>query len=282
VRREKRTATVATAFAALAVIAALAPGPRARAEALPIFDAHIHYSHDVWDAIPPEGAIAKLRAAGITRALVSSSSDEGTQRLFAAAPDLVLPSLRPYRKRGELQSWLHDESVIPYLEQRLARHRYVAIGEFHVDGADADLPVMRRIVELAREHDLLLHAHADADAIERLFAQDPKARILWAHAGFEDGSRVLELMRKYPTLWADLSFRHEIYLNGRFLPVWRELLTEYSDRFMVGVDTYTPQRWLQINEELVWIREMLSVLPPEAAERIAYKNGEKVIAARFR
>ena len=65
-------------------------------------------------------------------------------------------------------------------------------------------------------------------------------------------------------------------------PKVAELLTEYSDRFMVGVDTYTPQRWLQINEELVWIREMLSVLPPEAAERIAYKNGEKVIAARFR
>ena len=276
-------ATLSTrAVALFAALLALMASQHARADALPIFDAHIHYSHDVWDAIPPEGAIAKLRAAGITRALVSSSSDEGTQRLYQAAPDLVLPALRPYRKRGELQSWLHDDSVIPYLEERLRRHRYVAIGEFHVDGIDADLPVVRRVVELAREHGLLLHAHANADAIERLFAHDPKARILWAHAGFEDGSRVQELMRKHATLWADLSFRHEIYLNGRFLPVWRELLTDYADRFMVGVDTYTPQRWLQINEELVWVREMLDALPREAAERIAYKNGDEVIAARFR
>ena len=40
-----------------------------------VFDAHIHYSHDVWDAIPPEDAIRRLREAGVERALVSSSSD---------------------------------------------------------------------------------------------------------------------------------------------------------------------------------------------------------------
>jgi hypothetical protein len=27
---------------------------------LPIIDAHIHYSHDVWDAIPPKDAIRRL------------------------------------------------------------------------------------------------------------------------------------------------------------------------------------------------------------------------------
>ena len=34
--------------------------------------------------------------------MVSSSSDDGTQKLYAEAPDLVLPSLRPYRSRGEI------------------------------------------------------------------------------------------------------------------------------------------------------------------------------------
>ena len=65
---------------------------------LPIFDAHIHYSHDVWDAISPQDAIRRLREAGVKRALVSSSSDEGTQRLYQADPTFVVPSLRPYRK----------------------------------------------------------------------------------------------------------------------------------------------------------------------------------------
>ena len=50
------------------------------ADELPIFDAHVHYSHDAWANLPPKDAIAILRRAGVVRALVSSSGDEGTQR----------------------------------------------------------------------------------------------------------------------------------------------------------------------------------------------------------
>src|SRR5882724_5774484 len=55
---------------------------------LPIFDAHVHYSHDAWENVPPKIAIELLRKAGIKRALVSSSNDEGNQKLIAEAPDL--------------------------------------------------------------------------------------------------------------------------------------------------------------------------------------------------
>ena len=233
-------------FRPLIFLISMAAIPMANASQLPVYDVHIHYSHDVWDKLPPEKAIAKLRAAGITRAMVSSSSDEGTQMLYQAAPDLIVPALRPYRQRGELDSWMHDDSVIPYLRQRLARYRYAAIGEFHIHGEDADLPVVRQMVQLARQHNLILHAHADASAIISLFNQYPEARIIWAHAGFEYGSRVKELLEHYPRLWVDLSFRWEIHRNGRFLPYWRELLIQHADRFLLGVDTYTPQRWLQI------------------------------------
>src|SRR5262245_28207329 len=91
-------------FGALAVAAA----------ELPIFDAHIHYSHDAWEIIPPDAAIAILRTAGLKRALVSSSGDAGTRRLAAAAPDLVIPSLRPYRTRGDAATWVRDDSVIAF------------------------------------------------------------------------------------------------------------------------------------------------------------------------
>ena len=65
-------------------------------ERLPIFDAHVHYSDDAWANLPPREAIAILRKAGLSRALVSSSGDEGTQRLAMEAPDLVLRALRAY------------------------------------------------------------------------------------------------------------------------------------------------------------------------------------------
>lgn len=248
----------------------------------PIFDAHIHYSADAWERLDAAEAVRRLRAAGVTGALVSSSSDEGTQRLLAAGPDLVIPSLRPYRKRGETSSWLHDESVPGYLEERLRRHRYVALGEFHASGAEADLPVMRRVVALAREHGLLLHAHSDADAIDRIFAQDPQARVLWAHAGFESTETVADRMRRYATLWADLSFRGEVAVDNVLAPEWRALFLEFPGRFMVGTDTYTPSRWDDVGRHAEWAKGWLAQLPPEVARRIARGNAEAVLVAPYR
>jgi Amidohydrolase len=246
---------------------------------LPIVDAHIHYSHDAWTVVPPKEAVAILRKAGVKRALVSSSNDEGTQKLLAEAPDLIIPALRPYRTRGDLGTWVGDQSIVAYVEERLGRHRYVAIGEFHLYGADADLPVPRRIVQLAQQHGLMLHAHSDADAVERLFRQDPDARVLWAHAGFEAPERVRAMLRKYRNLWADLAFRTDHAPGGKLAPEWREAFLEFPDRFMVGTDTFVPERWHFVPEHATWSRGWLAELPPDVAERIAWKNGEAVLGA---
>jgi len=262
-------------------VLALAPMTAVIAAELPIFDAHIHFSHDAADQIPVAEAVAILRKAGLKGALVSSSNDEGTQKLFEAAPDIVVPELRPYRSRGEIGSWVRDATVIEYLEARLKRYRYVAIGEFHLYGADADLPVPRRMVELARQYDLMLHAHSDADAVERLFAQWPQARVLWAHSGFDRPDKVREMLRKHGNLWADLAFRTDQASGGKVDAEWRNAFEEFPDRFMVGTDTFTPERWYFIGEHAEWSRAWLKDLPPALAERIAWKNGEAVIRAAF-
>jgi len=262
-------------------VLALAPMTAVIAAELPIFDAHIHFSHDAADQIPVAEAVAILRKAGLKGALVSSSNDEGTQKLFEAAPDIVVPELRPYRSRGEIGSWVRDAKVIEYLEARLKRYRYVAIGEFHLYGADADLPVPRRMVELARQYDLMLHAHSDADAVERLFAQWPQARVLWAHSGFDRPDKVREMLRKHGNLWADLAFRTDQASGGKVDAEWRNAFEEFPDRFMVGTDTFTPERWYFIGEHAEWSRAWLKDLPPALAERIAWKNGEAVIRAAF-
>jgi hypothetical protein len=253
----------------------------AQAADLPLVDAHIHYSHDAWEIVPPQQAAELLRKSGVKRALVSSSNDEGTQKLVAEAPDIVIPELRPYRSRADTAGWVRDNGIISYLEERLQRHVYVAIGEFHLYGADADLPVPRRMVALARKHDLMLHAHSDADAIDRLFAQWPQARILWAHAGFERPEKVREMLRKYQNLWADLAFRSDHGAGGKPPPEWRAAFLEFPDRFMVGTDTYVPERWHYVPEHSAWSRAWLSDLPPEVAERIAWKNGEAVLGAAW-
>lgn len=259
-------------------VLALAGAPGRAAEPLPIFDAHLHYSHDAWGPVPPERAVAILRQAGLKRAMVSSSDDEGTQKLFALAPDLVIPVLRPYRKRGDLSTWVRDETVLTYLSERLGKYKYAGIGEFHVYGADADLPVVRRMVEMAKERGLFLHLHGDVDAVERVFAQDPQARILWAHSGFDRPANVGAMLRRHAKLWADLAFRTDHASGGAVDPDWRALFEAFPDRFMVGTDTFTPERWHYVVDHAAYSRKWLADLPPDLAERIAYRNGEAFFA----
>ena len=265
-------------FLATSAATALLPSVAAAVGApLPIFDAHIHFSHDAAERYSVAEAVAILRRAGLNRAMVSSSGDAGTRALHTAAPDLVLPSLRPYRRRGEIGNWTNDPSVIDFLEDRLKRFRWVAIGEFHLNGAEPEKAVPRRMIELAKQHNLLLHAHSDSSAIDRIFQLSPEARVLWAHAGFDDPEDVGPMLEKHRNLWTDLAFRSEHAVGGSVEDSWRKLFIAFPDRIMVGTDTFTPERWHYVAEHANWTREWLRDLPPDLAERIAWRNGEEMI-----
>ena len=248
-------------------------------EQLPVVDSHIHYSHDAWERFPPPKAIEILREAGLKKAFVSSSSDEGTQMLYKEAPDLIVPVLRPYRLRGETSTWMRDETVIDMLSDLLDKNEYAGIGEFHAFGSDIELPVLQGVIKLAKEHKIFLHAHSDADAVKRIFKYDPDAVVLWAHSGFESPDEVRAMLAAYPRLWADLAFRSDHTLSGKVDPEWEALFKDYPDRFMVGADTFTPERWYYVIEHANWSRNWLDTLPIDLAENIAYKNAERLLAA---
>ncbi len=265
-------------FSGLLGATALATGlPAQAAFDQPLFDAHIHYSHDAWELVPPKQAIEIMRKAGLRGALVSSSNDEGTQMLVKEAPDLIVPELRPYRTRGETGSWMHDNAVIGYLEARLGKYQYKGIGEFHLYGDDVKLPVPQRMVAMAKERGLLLHAHSDSQAVEGLFRQWPEARILWAHSGFDRPEKVREMLRRHPRLWCDLAFRGDHATLGRVDSDWRAAFTEFPDRFMIGTDTFTPERWYYIGGHANYSRGWLGDLPLPVAERIGWRNGEALL-----
>jgi predicted TIM-barrel fold metal-dependent hydrolase len=229
--------------------------------------------------VPPKQAVAILRKAGLKGALVSSSNDEGTQKLIAEAPDLIVAELRPYRTRADISTWVRDPLVARYLEERLAKYRYVGIGEFHLYGEEAELAVPRRMVALARERNLVLHAHSDVDAVNRLFRQWPEARVLWAHSGFDRPEAVRETLRRHPRLWSDLAFRGDHAAQGKVDPAWRDAFLEFPERFMIGTDTFTPERWHYIEGHADYSRNWLRDLPPAVAERIGWRNAEQLLRA---
>jgi Amidohydrolase len=269
-----------------AIAAMLAFGMAAHAQnTLPLFDGHIHYSVGATEKYSPEQIIGILDRAGIRQALLASTPNDGTIELYNRFPQRFIPELRPYRKTRDLASWsterrtwYRDPETVIFIEQELKRGIYRGIGEFHLDGEEADSPVIRRIVEIAAANRLWLHAHSDAVAIEKLFAIDPKARIVWAHAGMSEPTETVDrMLGRFPALWADLSYRY-VAPGGTLDPAWKALFLKYPDRFIYGSDTWIPHRWDEVETLTREARAWLVQLPAAVAENIAWRNAGRIFA----
>ncbi|MGH7004353.1 MAG: amidohydrolase family protein, partial [Alphaproteobacteria bacterium] len=199
-----------------------------------------------------------------------------TIKLFRAAPNRVVPMLRPYRTRDDMGSWHKDPAMPAYLAERLKLGVHKGIGEFHLYSEDAASDVMKEIVRLAVERSLVLQAHSDARAIELLYRHDPRVRVLWAHAGFTGPENVAAMMARFPTLWVETAIRHDIGPGGVLADGWKEVFIQYQDRWMIGTDTYVTSRWHRMPEIHAETRAWLAKLPRAVAEKLAWRNGAKL------
>ncbi len=269
---------VACVLVALGLLVSAA-GP-VHAQALQIFDAHIHYSQSDWDTLTPERALSVLARANVFRALVSSTPDDGTLKLYDRAPRGIVPFLRPYRNRGDMATWPHDPAVAAYVEERIKRGIYRGIGEFHLSAGDVEAPVVKRFAALAEQRTIFWQAHVDDVTVEKLLTLYPRVRILWAHAGMSaSADTVGRLLDRFPNLWVELALRTDVAPGGTLDPAWRAVFLKYPDRFMVGTDTWITSRWETLRDGMLAIQDWLAQLPREVAERIAYKNGERLFPA---
>jgi Predicted metal-dependent hydrolase of the TIM-barrel fold len=260
--------------------ALLAPAATLQAQSveLPIFDTHIHYSAPDWAEYPEARILGILQQAGIKRALVSSTPDDGTIKLYQKDPARIVPILRPYRTREDMGHWWQDPSVIPYLESRLALKVHKGIGEFHLYGGQVDTPVIKRLTEIVLREGIYLHAHSDEVAIVELFTLEPRLKVIWAHAGMSSGPQAVgALLDRYPNLWVDLAIRNgDVAPGGTLDPGWRAVFLRHSDRFLAGTDTWVTSRWEALPGSVAEVRAYLTQLPPDVAEKIAYKNAERL------
>lgn len=261
-------------------LAAQAPAARAVDAALPIFDVHVHYSQPAWGAFPPDAVVRILEQAGVARAIVSSSPDDGSLTLQRAEPSRFVPMLRPYRGEVGTGNWTEAEGVAAYLAERLQRGTYAGIGEFHLHGeAQVQRPNVQAAVRLARERGIFVYVHANAGPVRALLEGTPDLKVLWAHAGMSEPAEVVgAMLDRYPTLLTEVSFRAGDVSgrNGGIDPAWAALMTRHRDRFMVGTDTYVTGRWEQYGELIAQHRRWLAALPPEVAQQIAWRNAVRL------
>lgn len=278
--------SIATAILVLGTFstahAAGADGPPigAAIKDVPLFDAHVHYKEPAWQRFPVETIIELMDENGVAMALVSSTPDEGTIMLWEYAPNRIVPELRPYHGAAGSSNWTKTEGMDAYLEARLETYPHEGIGEFHIHRLDtSDEPLFRKIIKMAKDRDIYLHVHSGAEPIRWLYGLDPDVKIIWAHAGLSTpASEVYALMEEFPDLLADTSLREwEIAGPGdKLSPEWVEIILDFQDRLMIGSDTWVNSQWENYSAIMDMNRLWLSQFPREIAEKLAYKNAERV------
>ncbi|WP_291861855.1 amidohydrolase family protein [Bradyrhizobium sp.] len=265
------------AMVAACLLAAISHRTRAD-EPIEIFDAHLHYNWEPNPFYQLDEVLALFKKHRVTGILATSRPNSGTHALVDAKADglQVVPFIRPYRVRPDIQTWFKDPVIFDLVQEEFRRGYYRGIGEFHLTGEAADTEWVKKTVDFAVANNLYLHAHADETAVEILMRHNPGAQIIWAHTGFGLSSdRVAALLAKYPKLWGELSYRSGITEGvGKLTPEWRALFERYPDRFLLGSDTWVPERWASYGEIMAGYRAWLAQLPPKVAAQIAHGNAK--------
>jgi predicted TIM-barrel fold metal-dependent hydrolase len=192
-------------------------------------------------------------------------------------------------------------------------------GATRYQSAPPDHPLFLLLADIAAEHGVPIDLHMEAvphdmplpagqksppnpprlranlDAFERLLAHNPRARIIWAHAGWDNtGYRTPELCRRllkaHPNLYMDVKIDparpglNSPFVNGSsgaIKPEWLRLFQDFPDRFVVGSDQHYPeplpgaQRW----EAVVLL---LNHLPKELKRKIGAENAARLYPGRGR
>jgi len=275
------------ALASVAVLMAVAWTVAARgqaAEPIEIFDAHLHYNWEPKPYYQLDEVLALFKKHRVTGILATSRPNSGTHALVGAKADglQVVPFIRPYRVRADIQSWFGDPVIFDLVQDEFKRGYYRGIGEFHLSGKSAENDWVKKTVDFAVANDLYLHAHADDESVEILMRHNPKARIIWAHTGFGlSTDRVTAMLSKYPNLWGELSYRSGITEGGgKLTPEWRTLFERYPDRFLLGSDTWVLERWASYGEIMASYRAWLAQLSPVIAAQIANGNAKALFAEK--
>ena len=169
--------------------------------------------------------------------------------------------------------------------------------------AQNDLPIDLHMEALPEDMDMPdgFHLKASANpptvkgniaALERLLNHNPSARIVWAHAGWDNtGYWTVDLSRRllaaHPNLYMSLKLSREAREESRPMdgsrhvrPEWIALFRAFPDRFVIGSDSFfnagTNIKSSDGDGSLSESREFIDALPEDLRRPIAYANAVRI------
>lgn len=182
--------------------------------------------------------------------------------------------------------------------------------------APPDHPLFLLLAEIAARHNVVIDLHMDAvvrdmplpggfssppnprtvreniSGFERLLAHDRRARIVWAHVGWDNtGEMTVALLRRllasHLNLYASIKIDQFTPGQSRYpqnsprtrfggiRPEWLDLLRSFPDRFVIGSDAFygTPRQVEMVSQGPM---ALLSQLPPDLAQAVGYENAMRI------
>jgi hypothetical protein len=262
------TATLTLAILSISIFRTEASEPA------PLFDMHLHYNQSHQSDWRVEQIIEILTTNHVQHAAITSIPPELSLKLHKRDPKHILPILGLYQREEDKQHWQLNPGLVKKLALNLQQHKWSAIGEIHLFAPNRKSPVFQSILKLANQYQLPLILHTDPTVIDSVYSQFPKAKIIWAHAGVYPFPELLrDYLERYSELMIDLSMRNKrIAPDGELTEAWELLFLEYPERFMVGVDTFTSQRWHEYGQVNKETRDWLGQLPEDIAQKIKMTN----------
>ena len=254
-------------------------------------------------------------------AFIAAVKENRGKLAFEGGGGTLNPMIQEAARTGNTRAGVQRE--FKERAEEIVRDGAVGFGEFAAEHfaylpgqvyehAPPDHPLFLMLADIAAEHDVPIDLHMEAvpramklpadlrsppnppelkediSGFERLLEHNPRAKILWAHAGSDNtGYRTPELCRRL--LQAHANLYMEIKMdpgslgknppmeNGRIKPEWLKLFEDFPDRFVIGSDQHYgskrpmagPQRWQQV-------ALLLNQLPANLREKIAMENALRI------
>jgi Amidohydrolase len=282
------------------------PRPGAWADGVyegPFVDAHAHLK---WDAgVGIDELMALYDRAGVQGALVFGEP----WPLGTEARDRFPGRVVPFLAEGYADavhpdsSYVHPDGleqllsagVVRGLGEVICRHsafRLGAAGGYYAAPANAvpaDHPALVRAYQTAGRFGAPVNVHQEwyyVEELERAVRAAPDTTFVWAHAGHGPAEVARGVLRRNPNVLADLSARTPwigpgtvlLRADGTLEPAWAAVLSEYADRFLVGLDLFAPAHYRAgyVGQLVDYYRGLLGRLDPGVARLIGHANAERI------
>lgn len=192
------------------------------------------------------------------------------------------------------------QQMLATIEGELRDRGARVIGEIHVNAlttaaeptsrfkVTADSGTLQALFALAGRYGRPLNIHAQWDhpdtvrQVGALAASSPQARLIVSHCGsVSSAADMRRFFEQHVNAACDLSARgwplqknrHTVYSDHALESDWQQLIEDYPDRFIIGVDLADSSQNYEASVRAIR-NGLLASLTPETAEKVAYRNAE--------